>query len=85
MNWWQELEPEQADLLKEVWIPVGVPGYAGLAKAQWREVLDGRFGPPNWRIQYIVRGKSVPFREAILEYEAAYRHFCGGIQRWCAF
>ena len=74
-NWWQEIEPEQLDLLKEVWIPVGTPGFAGIAKARWREVLDGRFGANNWRIQYIVRGKSVPFSEAILEYEAAYRHF----------
>lgn len=77
-NWWQEIEPEQVELLKEVWIAVGVPGYAGIAKAQWREVLDGRFGPQNWRIQYIVRGKSVPFSEAIKEYEAAYRHFLRG-------
>ena len=74
-NWWQEIEPEQVELLKEVWIPVGVPGYAGIAKARWREVLDGRFGPSNWRIHYMVRGKSVPFSEAIKEYEAAYRHF----------
>lgn len=77
-NWWEKLEPEQTALLGEVWIPVGVPGYAGLAKGPWRAVLDGRFGPQNWRIQYIVRGKSVPFSEAILEYEAAYRHFLRG-------
>ena len=77
-NWWQVIEPEQVELLKEVWIPVGTPGYAGLAKAQWRAVLDGRFGPQNWRIHYIVRGTSVPFSDAIKEYEAAYRHFLRG-------
>ncbi|MEZ4595040.1 MAG: hypothetical protein R3D55_28445, partial [Chloroflexota bacterium] len=73
-NWWQKIGPEQVDLLKAVWIPVGVPGFAGIDKARWQAVLDGRFGPQNWRIHYIVRGKSVPFSEAILEYEAAYRH-----------
>ena len=77
-NWWQKIEPEQLAPLKAVWIPVGTPGFAGIDKARWREVLNGRFGPQNWRIQYIVRGRSVPFSEAIKEYEAAYRHFLRG-------
>lgn len=74
-NWWQELKPTLVEPLREVWVSVGVPGYAGIAKAQWRAVLDGRFGPNNWRIRHAVRGKIVPFNEAIKEYEAAYRHF----------
>ncbi|MCB8943326.1 MAG: hypothetical protein H6658_06200 [Ardenticatenaceae bacterium] len=61
--------------LAEVWVPVGLPGYAGIAKAQWREVLDERYSPEGWRIGHVVRGKIVPKSVAIVEYEAAYRHF----------
>ena len=62
-------------LLGEVWIPVGVPGYAGDAKARWQAVLDERFGADGWRLAHIVRGVVVSRPEAIVEYEAAYRHF----------
>jgi hypothetical protein len=61
--------------LTETWIPVGTPGYAGEAKARWREVLDARFGPDGWRIGHVVRGRIVPPSTAILEYEAAYRRY----------
>ena len=59
--------------LEDIWIPVGVPGYAGDAKARWRDVLDERFGADGWRMAHIVRGRIVPPAVAIAEYEAAYR------------
>jgi hypothetical protein len=62
-------------LLAEVWIPVGVPGYSGSAKAHRRSVLDARFGPDGWRFAHVVRGAVVPASVAIVEYEAAYRHY----------
>jgi hypothetical protein len=74
-NWWQFLGEELAKPLAEVWIAVGSPGYAGMAKAQWREVLDERYSPAGWRIGHVIRGKIVPVPVAIVEYEAAYRHF----------
>jgi hypothetical protein len=74
-NWWEQVEPELMAPLAEVWVPVGVPGYAGAAKGQWRALLNGRFSPTGWRISHVVRGRVVPMTEAIVEYEAAYRHF----------
>ncbi len=62
-------------LLSEVWIPVGVPGYSGAAKAERQRVLDRRFGADGWRFAHVVRGRLVPAREAITEYEEAYRRF----------
>lgn len=72
---WADVDPSARGLLAEVWIPCGVPGYAGDAKARWRQVLDGRFGADGWRLAHIVRGAVVPQSEAIAEYEAAYRHY----------
>jgi len=72
---WDDVDPAARRLLGDVWIPVGVPGYAGDAKARWQATLDGRFGADGWRIAHIVRGEIVPRPEAIVEYEAAYRHF----------
>lgn len=66
---------DDAELLAQVWIPVGVPGYAGGSKARRAEVLDGRFGPDGWRYGYVVRGRVVGFDEAIAEYEESYRRF----------
>ncbi len=63
------------EALRDVWIPVGTPGFAGEAKARWRAVLDGRFGADGWRIGHVVRGRIVPQATAILEYEAAYRQY----------
>ena len=74
-NWWQVLAPELTEPLAEVWIPVGSPGYAGIAKAQRRHLLNERYTPEGWRIRHIVRGESVPMSVAIAEYEGAYRHF----------
>ena len=59
----------------EVWIPVGVPGYAGESKARWQAILDDRFGADGWRMAHIVRAAVVSRAEAIVEYEAAYRVF----------
>jgi hypothetical protein len=72
---WDDVDPSSLVRLGEVWIPVGVPGYAGDAKARWQATLDGRFGADGWRMAHIVRGSVVSRNEAIVEYEAAYRHF----------
>ena len=72
---WPDMDPAARDWLGKVWIPVGVPGYAGDAKARWQSVLDERFGADGWRLAHIVRGAVVSRAEAILEYEAAYRRY----------
>jgi hypothetical protein len=74
-DWWTTLEPAATAPLAAIWIPVGVPGFAGAAKARWHEVLDARFGAGTWRIAHIVRGEIVSRAAAIAEYEAAYRHY----------
>lgn len=74
-NWWNHITPEQAELLAAVWIPVGSPGYAGIAKAKWQALLDERFSAEGWRISHVVRGKIVSKTEAIVEYEEAYRQY----------
>ena len=55
------------------WIPVGAPGFTGDAKANRRELLDGRFGADGWRWAWVIRGEIVGFDAAIAEYEQAYR------------
>jgi hypothetical protein len=72
-DWWQHLDPALVAPLEELWIPVGVPGFAGAAKARWQAVLDGRYGPDGWRIGHVVRGTVVSRAAAIAEYEEAYR------------
>jgi hypothetical protein len=74
-DWWRAIDAEQAGRLGEVWIPVGVPGFAGEVKGRWRATLDDRFGPEGWRFAHIVRGVVVPTSVAILEYEASYRRY----------
>ncbi len=69
------LTPTARELFAEVWIPVGVPGFSGAAKAHRRALLDGRFGSDGWRFAYVVRGSVVRFDVAIAEYEAAYRQY----------
>ncbi len=83
-------------LLGDIWIPVGVPGFSGAAKARRAEVLDGRFGADGWRFAHVVRGAVVPASMAILEYEESYRRFlrarpalvgflageCGNVYDW---
>ena len=65
----------EAARLAGLWIPVGVPGFSGAAKAERQRILDERFGVDGWRFAHVVRGAVVPFARAILEYEAAYHHF----------
>lgn len=72
-DWLASLPPTAAADLTQVWIPVGVPGYAGMAKHRRRELLDERFGADGWRMGHIVRGRIVSPAEAIREYEQAYR------------
>ena len=74
-DWWTTLDPSPAAALEETWIPVGLPGFAGDAKARRAAILDGRFGPDGWRTAHVVRGRIVPATVAILEYEEAYRRF----------
>jgi hypothetical protein len=74
-DWWTTLDPLAAADLAQVWIPVGLPGYAGEAKHRRAALLDARFGPDGWRLAHVVRGRIVPPTEAILEYEAAYRAY----------
>jgi hypothetical protein len=68
-------DPFAAARLAEVWIPVGVPGYSGPAKAQRTAAFDARFGADGWRYAHVVRGEVVPFAAAIAEYEESYRRF----------
>jgi hypothetical protein len=73
--WWESVDAVALESLAATWIPVGLPGWAGPGKARRRTTLDTRFGPDGWRISHFVRGRFVPFAEAILEYEASYRRF----------
>lgn len=75
MGFLDELDDEARAQLAATWLVVGTPGFAGLAKARWAGLLDGRFGSDGWRLAHVVRGRIVPVDEAILEYEAAYRAF----------
>jgi hypothetical protein len=68
-------DPAAVELLSEVWIPVGVPGYSGASKAERAARLDERFGVGGWRLSHVVRGQVVPFEVAILEYEESYRQY----------
>src|SRR5687768_1627408 len=74
-DWWRRIDPSLRVPLREIWIPVGSPGFAGPQKGHWRAVLDGRFDPDGWRLAHIIRGAVVPVAEAIREYEASYRRY----------
>jgi hypothetical protein len=72
-NWWQKIEAPLQASLKQIWIPVGLPGHAGEKKVKWQELLDERFGPGYWRLGHYVRGQIISKAEAIREYEHSYR------------
>ena len=74
-SWWRNLTSEAAAHLADVWIPVGLPGFAGRDKAVRAARLDERYGANGWRLGHVVRGRVVPPATAILEYEQAYRAF----------
>lgn len=84
-SWWTALPPKATADLAQVWIIVGLPGFAGEEKARRRELLDARFGADGWRLGHVVRGRVLPQREAILEYEASYRAFLRGNRHLVAF
>lgn len=84
-NWWTSLPPGPAANLAEVWIVIGVPGFAGDTKASRQAVLDGRFGADGWRLGHYVRGRVVAPAQAILEYEASYRTFLRANRSLVAF
>lgn len=82
--------------LADVWVAVGVPGFAGAAKAGRAALLEERFGADGWRYGHFVRGRIVPASVAIREYEEAYRRYlratpalveflvteCGNVYDW---
>jgi hypothetical protein len=72
---WSKLHPDALELLEQVWIPVGLPGYSGPAKADRTGRLDARFGADGWRMSHVVRGQLVTPAVAIIEYEESYRRF----------
>ncbi len=74
-DWWRHLDPVLTAPLRETWIPVGSPGFAGPDKARWRRLLDERFTSDGWRFGHVVRGAIVPVSVAIREYEASYRRY----------
>ncbi len=74
-DWWRHLDPVLTAPLRETWIPVGSPGFAGPDKARWRRLLDERFASDGWRFGHVVRGAVVPVSVAIREYEASYRRY----------
>ena len=74
-SWWRALPEPEAANLAGVWIPVGLPGFAGDEKSTRAARLDARFGADGWRLAHVVRGRVVPPSEAIREYEASYRVF----------
>lgn len=51
-DWWRRLDPALTEPLRESWIAVGSPGFAGADKARWRAVLDDRFGEDGWRLAH---------------------------------
>jgi hypothetical protein len=74
-SWWTSLPPSAVANLADVWIPVGLPGFAGQEKARRQALLDGRFGADGWRLGHVVRGRVVSPAVAIEEYEQSYRVF----------
>src|SRR5262245_36954723 len=72
-NWWQHIDPAMQESLKQIWLPVGLPGHAGDKKAAWKQALDDCYGEGLWRIGYYVRGRIVSQAEALQEYEQGYR------------
>ena len=74
-DWWRHLDPVLTAPLRETWIPVGSPGFAGPYKARWGRLLDERFAQDGWRFGHVVRGTIVPVSVAIREYEASYRRY----------
>jgi hypothetical protein len=72
-DWWHEVDPGMQQGLKQIWLPVGLPGHAGDKKSHWKELLDERYGPGLWRIGHYVRGRIVSAAEALQEYEQGYR------------
>jgi hypothetical protein len=84
-SWWTALPQKATQDLAQVWIVVGLPGFAGEEKARRRELLDARFGADGWRLGHVVRGRVLPQEQAILEYEAAYRAFLRASRPLVAF
>lgn len=74
-NWWQELDPKLVEPLKNVWIPIGLPGFSGESKVDRVKTFNDQFGSDGWEMRHIVRGKIVSKSVAIREYEEAYRQF----------
>jgi hypothetical protein len=72
-NWWQYCDKEIQQIISDVWIPIGNPGYTGDRKSIRKDYFDRIFGEDCWRESYVVRGRIVSKSEALLEYEQSYR------------
>lgn len=72
-NWWKNCGIDVQATLKQVWIPIGCPGYSGSRKLSRKDFLDDKFGEQCWRICHAVRGHIVSEAEALQEYEQSYR------------
>jgi hypothetical protein len=84
-NWWTSLPPSAVANLAGVWIPVGLPGFAGREKAARQALLDDRYGADGWRLGHVVRGRVVGPAEAVKEYEQSYRAFLRANRSLVAF
>ena len=70
------LDAEAAAALRDVWVPVGLPGFAGEAKhRRWRPCSTSGSAPTAGGSAHLVRGRIVSPADAIVEYEEAYRRF----------
>lgn len=74
-TWWEHLPSSLQVNLAHIWIPIGVPGHAGIKKVRRADFLNARFGSDGWRTSHYVRGRIVSMQEAIREYEQSYRIF----------
>lgn len=68
-----ELMSSPTELLDQIWIPAGLPGFSGDDKQHRTDRLNSRFGDDGWRWRFVVRGEIVDFNAAIAEYEESYR------------
>jgi hypothetical protein len=74
-NWWQNCDKEIQQILSDIWISIGNPGYTGNRKLIRRDYFDTIFGEDCWRESHIVRGRIVSKSEALREYEQSYRTY----------
>lgn len=57
------------------WLSVGRPGYAGLSGKDKAEKRDKLFGPENWRVVHLYKGRALLRPQALQLYEESYYKF----------